>query len=404
MADYLYHARDAHGALKTGEISATSEEQAAEMLREHQLILTKLSPKKESSLDLARSLSIFKRVSMKDRVIFTRQLSTMVKSGLPIVQALHILSEQTSNKYFQETIQTIAQDIEGGASFSTALAKYPSLFDKVYINMARSGEASGQLDDILNRLATQQEKSYQLAKKVRGALMYPGFVLVAMVAATILMMIVVIPPLKTIFSDAGAKLPFATRMLIALSDSLLAFWYAYIVGAVAAVFGLRYYLRTKSGAATWDRLKLKVPIFGPLFQKIYVARFARTLASLIAGGVPILEALDIVADSVGNTVYRNAIKKAAKDVESGVPLSQPIRANPAFPAMVPQMISVGEQTGKMDAVLEKLANFFEDEVDTMVKNLSTLLEPMLMVVMGVGVGGLMVAILMPIYSLGNVIQ
>ncbi len=404
MAEFTYKARDAQGNIKTGDIQAATEEAAAELLREHNLILTRISEKSGKGIDTSDILAFLRRVSMKDKVIFTRQLGTMIKAGLPIIQALHILAEQTQNKKFQEIIAECAANIEGGSSFSAALAKYPNVFDKVYVNLVKSGEASGHLDEILARLADQQEKSYALARKVRGAMYYPGFVLVAMVMATVLMMLVVIPPLKQIFTDAGAQLPLPTKVLIFMSDLMRAYWYFFVGAAIAFVIGVRKFLKTKNGGVLWDRAKLRMPIFGPLFQKIYVARFARTLSSLVGGGVPILQALDIVSESVGSTVYEHSIKRAAKQVEAGTPLSEPLRSSPIFPAMVPQMVGVGEQTGKMDKVLEKLAIFYEDEVDNIVKNLSTLLEPVLMVVMGIGVGGLLIAIMMPIYNLGSVIQ
>jgi type IV pilus assembly protein PilC len=328
----------------------------------------------------------------------------MIKSGLPIVQALHILAEQTANQRFSEVIIDLAGTVEGGGTFSAALQKYPKVFDRVYVNLIKAGEASGHLEEILERLATQQEKSYRLAGKVRGAMMYPAFVLVAMVAATILMLVVVIPPLKAIFVDAGAELPLPTKALIYMSDAMLKYWYLFLLGGAAFAFGAMKFFRSQGGRTAMDRFKLKAPIFGSLFQKIYISRMTRTLASLVGGGVPILEALDIVSESVGNSVYEKALKGASKDVEAGVPLSQPLRANAAFPPMVPQMVSVGEQTGNMDGVLTKLADFYEEEVDNIVKNLSTLMEPILMVVMGIGVGGLLIAILMPIYNLGSVIQ
>lgn len=404
MAEFTYKARDTAGQAKTGEITAANEQAAAEMLAEHQLLLTHLETKKESAFDASQLLNFIHRVSMKDKVIFTRQLGTMIKSGLPIVQAMHILSEQTSNKKFKEIIDEIGAGIEGGSSFSGMLAKYPKVFDRVYINLTRAGEASGQLDETLERLAVQQEKAYGIVKKVRGAMLYPGFVLLALVGATILMLIVVIPPLKSIFEGAGADLPFATQVLIKMSDAMRSFWYLFILGGVAMLIGGRQFLQSDRGQGMLDRFKLKVPIFGPLFKKIYVANFTRTLASLVGGGVPILQALEIVAESVGNSVYEKSLKKAAKDVEGGAQLSQPIKSDPNFPPLVPQMISVGEQTGKMDEVLNKLADFYEEEVDNIVKNLSTLMEPILMVVMGAAVGGLLIAILMPIYNLGSVIQ
>jgi type IV pilus assembly protein PilC len=404
MADFEYKARDTSGKLKTGEINAQNEANAAELLAEHKLILTKLTAKKEGGFDVSRLLAVLRRVSLKDKVIFTRQLGTMIKSGLPIVQALHILGDQTQNKKFSKVIQEMSAAIEGGASFSTALAKHPQEFDRVYVNLVKSGEASGRLDVTMERLATQQEKTYRLIGKVRGAMLYPAFVMAALVAASILMLIVVIPPLKSIFSDAGANLPLPTRILVASSDALLAFWYLFLLAAIGLAVGARFFLRSEGGKSAMDRLKLRAPIFGGLFKKIYIARFTRTLAGLVGGGVPILQALEIVAESVGNSVYSKALKDAAKQVESGVPLSTPIKANPIFPALVPQMISVGEQTGKMDQVLTKLADFFEEEVDNIVKNLSTLMEPILMVVMGIAVGGLLIAILMPIYNLGNVVR
>ena len=404
MADFVYRARDASGQLKTGSITAANEENAAELLSEHQLILVKLSAKKGDAFDISKLLTVFNRVGAKDKVVFTRQLGTMIRSGLPIVQALHILSDQTTNKRFTSIIQQISSSIEGGTSFSTALGKFPTVFDKVYVNLIRAGEASGKLDETLDRLATQQEKSYRLVGKVRGAMLYPAFVLAALVAASILMLLVVIPPLKAIFADAGAKLPLATQVLIQSSDALRGFWYLFLIAALGLAFGIRAALHSKSGQNIWDRVKLRLPIFGPLFQKIYIARLTRTLASLVGGGVAILESLEIVADSVGNAVYEQALQKAASEVEGGAPLSVPIRANPAFPPLVPQMILVGEQTGKMEGVLMKLADFYEEEVDDIVRNLSTLMEPILMVIMGVAVGGLLIAILMPIYNLGSVIQ
>ncbi|MDP4000566.1 MAG: type II secretion system F family protein [bacterium] len=404
MSEFVYKARDAAGHLKTGEISAGTEAAAAEMLAEHRLILTKLEIKKEKGFDISQLLNRLNRVTMKDRVIFTRQLGTMIKSGLPIVQALNILSEQTENKKFKQIIEEISGGIEGGGSFSSMLAKYPNVFDRVYVNMTKAGEASGRLDDTLERLAIQQEKAYGIVKKVRGAMLYPAFVMIALVGATILMLVVVIPPLKDIFEGANADLPFATQVLIKLSDAMLQFWYLFLLGGIGLVVAGRQFLKTENGKSLLDRAKLKVPIFGPLFQKIYVARFTRTLASLVSGGVPILEALEIVGESIGNGVYERALRKAAKDVEGGVQLSQPIRSNPVFPPLVSQMISVGEQTGKMDEVLTKLADFYEEEVDNLVKNLTTLMEPLLMVVMGAAVGGLLIAILMPIYNLGSVIN
>lgn len=404
MAEFTYKARNTKGEIRTGAITAMSADNAAELLHDHQLILIKLSEKRGNGLDIGQLVGKLKRVSMKDRVIFTRQLGTMVKSGLPIVQALHILAEQTQNKKFADVIRDVSVSIESGTTFSAALQKYPKLFDRVYINLIKSGEASGHLDEILERLATQQEKSYALAKKVKGAMMYPAFVLVAMIGATVLMMIVVIPPLKAIFTDAGAKLPLPTRVLIGMSDLMRGYWYLFVLATVGGIFGVRKFLHTKGGAEGWNRLKLRLPLFGNLFRKIYVSRFARTFASLVGGGVPILQALDIVGESIGNSVFERAIKDAAKQVEAGTPLSDPIRANPVWPAMVPQMIGVGEQTGKLDSVLDKLADFFEEEVDNIVKNLSTLMEPLLMIVMGVGVGGLLVSIMMPIYNLGSVVQ
>ncbi|MEX1113053.1 MAG: type II secretion system F family protein, partial [Patescibacteria group bacterium] len=256
MADYVYKARNAAGQIKTGEISAATEQAAAELLSEHQLILTKLQEKKERSFDVSKLVAALNRIGMKDKVIFTRQLGTMIKSGLPIVQALSILSEQTQNQKFKGVIEDIASGIEGGGSFSSMLAKYPKVFDRVYVNMVRAGEASGQLDETLNRLATQQEKAYGIVKKVRGAMLYPAFVVLALIGATILMLIVVIPPLKNIFEGAGAELPFITQMLITMSDALRGFWYLFLIGAVALVAGGRQLLKSEGGKSAFDRLKL----------------------------------------------------------------------------------------------------------------------------------------------------
>ena len=347
-------------------------------------------------------LSWFNRISLKERVFFSRQLSTMIGSGVPLNQALNLLLVQTRNVVMRTTITTIIHDLEAGYSFSTAIAKHPHVFNKVYIAIIRSGEQSGKMDIVLKRMAEQLENEASFTGKIRSALLYPAFIFVAMIGVAILMMVRVIPQLKSIFEEAGAQLPISTRLLIALSDFMVQYWYLAILIVVGAAVGGRVFITsTGTGRTFWNHMQISFPVFGGLNQGAYMARMNRTMSMLVQSGIPIIEAIKIVADVIDNKLYYDGLIEVASQVERGVPMSVPLSQNPIFPVIVAQMISVGEQTGKLEQILDNLAVYYEDETGTKIKGLSSLLEPAIMLVIGGGVAFLVFSILMPIYNIAN---
>lgn len=402
MPIYFYKARSQEGELKKGLIEAINEEVAANILRDHGFILTSIV-RKEESFTWERLSEYFYKIKTKEKVVFTRQLATMINAGLPLVQALVTLGEQTQNKKFKEIILQISSDVEGGASLSESLSRFPDVFSKVYVSLIKSGEVSGTLDKVLGNLATQMEKDYSLISKVKSALYYPAFILIAMVVVVFLMMIYVIPQLKSLFVEVGAQLPFITRVLITISNIFVNFWYLMLSLFAGAIVGFRIYINTEKGRKMWDSFKIQVPLLKELIKQIYMVRFSRTLGLLIQSGLSILEALDITSEVVGNVIYKEILQKVKGKVEVGENISDNLKEYEEFPQMVPQMVAVGEDTGQIDDICLRLSNFYEDEVDATVKGLTSLLEPVLMVVMGIGIGLLVAAIIMPIYQLAQVI-
>ncbi len=401
MPNFQYKAYDKDGNPKNGVVEATDQESAINLLRNLGLTVTSLEVEVKSALNV--NIGIGKKVKTKELVVFSRQLATMINAGLPLVGALRILQEQTDNKEFQNILDKIASDVEAGTSLSQALSKYPKTFNKVYVTLIRSGEASGRLDEVLLRIADQQEKDFNMMSKIRSAMAYPAFILVMLVGVVILMMVMVVPQLKSIFEESDVPLPLPTRILLVISNFTTHYWWLILIIIVGLVFGFRFWIMTPSGRRTWDATKLRIPVFGKLAELIYMTRFTRTLGTLVTGGLPILEALDITSDAIGNTLYRDAIQETAKKVEAGVGIGITLRKIKIFPVMVSQMIEVGEKTGNIDEILNRLSEFYENETDAMIKTLSSLLEPILMIIMGVGVGFLAIAIIMPIYSLVQVI-
>lgn len=399
MEDFQFIARE-KGSDKTikGTIQAQNEAAAAKLLQEKNLYALSIT-KKQTGILGGLNLSFLNGVRAKDRVIFTRQLATLVKAGLPIAQALSTATEQISNKNFKNILNKIKAAVEGGSSLANAFGQYPAVFNHIYISLVRSGESSGTLDETLERLALQQEKELQLVAKIRGALIYPSLVLIVILAVISFMLVTVLPQIKLLYSDLRKTLPILTRILLALSDFAAHFWWLLFLLLVALVFGLRAYIRTPKGRYRFDKFKLSAPPFKTLFTKVYMARFSRTLGSLVSSGVPILEALNIVSISVGNVVIKEGIDQAAVEVKGGKALSTVLSKNPYFLSLVPQMIKIGEDSGTLDEMLERVANFYDDEVDQTVKNLSTLFEPLLMIGLGVLVFGIILAVLFPIYSL-----
>ena len=344
------------------------------------------------------------KVKQKDVVIFTRQLATMIDAGLPIMQALDLLARQTENKTFSGVIANVKHEVESGSALAESLTKHPKVFDELYINMVSAGEVGGMLDTILTRLAAYMEKAVKLKSKVKSALIYPISIISVAVLVTALLLIYVIPVFGDMFASFGEELPLPTQIAINLSDIAIAYFWYIVAGSVGAVFGIRTYHKTERGRRVIDGILLKLPIFGDIFRKAAVARFTRTLSTLVSSGVPILDSLAITGKTAGNKVIENAVFAARQSISEGRTLTDPLIESQVFPPMVCQMINVGETTGALDTMLSKIADFYDDEVDTAVSNLTTLMEPMVILFLGVIIGGLVVSMYMPIFQLGTVLN
>ncbi len=405
---FSYSCKTTNGEIVNGFLEAANETAATKTLQEKKLFILEL--KKDEGTELPgvkKGLSIpllGKKVSIKDRIIFTQQLAMMVKSGLPLIEAFGALEEQTDNKYFAIVIHDIATDVKGGKTLSETLQKYPKVFSKLYISTVRSGEKSGKLDDVLERLAQQLQADYDLITKIKAAVTYPIIVVIALVGIMVIMLIFVVPQLKAIFADIGAELPLITRIILGLSDILRAFWYIFAILFIGTYLGIRYLISKRyQSAFTYDKIKLRLPLIGPIYKKIYMARFARTMGTLVASGLPMLEIIDTVKEVLTNKVYQAAFSQIGKDVESGVTLSVSLKKQKIFPAMIYNLIATGEKSGKLDFVLLSMADFFDKEVEATTASLATLIEPILILIIGAGVGLVVASVLMPIYSLVNAI-
>jgi type IV pilus assembly protein PilC len=336
--------------------------------------------------------------------VFTRQLATMIDAGIAIVQALQALAEQTPNKIMRDTVRDICTRVESGESFSEALTKHPKAFNRLYVAMISAGEKGGLLAEIMARLATYLENTERLRKKVKTALMYPTVVTVVAIVITIFLLVRVIPTFKEVYSGFGAKLPAPTQIMMDISDVVRQDLIYLILVAGAAIWGWLYYIKTKPGREFWDRQRIKLPVFGQIAHKICLARFTRTLASLVRSGVPILEVLKIVSQVVGNVVMEKAIKASADDIERGEGISNALAKHPIFPTMVIRMLSAGEQTGNIDNMLERVANFLDEEIDATLSGLMSLIEPLLIVFLGITVGSMVVCMFLPIFNLANIVN
>lgn len=399
MPYYRYKAADESNKTLQGIIQAASPDVAADILSDKGLTILNITEERLSLRD--RSSKLLNRVKLKDLVIFSRQLSVIVSATIPLVQGLRILVTQTESPVLKGIISEVADDVEGGAKLSSALSRHDEVFSEFFINIIRSGETSGKLDDVLNYLADQQEKDYDLSSKIKGAMIYPAFIISGLIVVGSLMMIFVVPELTSILSETGAELPVATKVLIFVSDFLANFWWLIGILVVGLIVAFNMVIKTPEGRFYWHGIKLKIPIFGPLFQKIALVRFTRSLYTLTTGGVPLTRSLEIVADVVGNEVFKRLILSTVKEVEDGNSIASVFLTSPAVPAMVSQMLNLGEKTGRLDEILDKLGNFYSREVANIVANLVTLLEPLVMLLMGVAVGGLVSAIILPLYSLAS---
>lgn len=402
MPVYVWKGSDRNGKKQSGEIEADNPTIARQLLVRKGINIQSFKPKPKDLLEYFPALQ--GGVKEKDLVIFVRQFSTMIDAGLPLVQALEILQEQQSNPAFKRIIGQIKRDVEEGSTLSDAIKRHPDTFDGLFVNLVAAGEVGGILDVILNRLASYIEKLAALKKKVKGAMTYPGIVISIAVIVVAVILIYVIPVFAGLFKDAGAKLPALTVMVMSASDFAQSYFHWIILGLVLAFIGLKRFRKTAKGRDITDRLLLRSPVFGMLIRKVAVARFTRTLGTMLSSGVPILEGLDIVAATSGNTVIENAIRKARSAIAEGRPVAEPLYETNVFPVMVTQMIAVGEATGALDTMLGKIADFYDEEVNVAVESLTSLLEPMLIVFLGVTVGFLLIAMYLPIFQIADVVS
>lgn len=399
IQNYTFRARNQKNVVVTGKIQAASIEAAKKMLTQNGLTpLSVTIPKGISSY-----LPFFGKVSLKDRTMFARQLATMIDAGLTLSQALRLLIQQGKKGAFRDVMEAILNDLQDGYSFSTALGKFPDVFDSIFINVVRSGEATGKLEQVLAEISTTMEKEVKTRAKIKGALIYPIFIMCAMVGVAALMMVKVVPQLREVFMSSNMQLPASTRMLIAMSDFMVNRWYVVILVGAGIILGLRYFLRSETGVKFYSKFSLKVPVLNSIIENSSMASFGRLLGLLLGSGVPLLESLRLINDSFTNRLYQRAISEVSVQVERGVPMSVPIADNPIFPLMVGQMVAVGEQTGKMDEVMNRLAGYYENEVDAKVGGLSSLIEPMVIIILGIGVAFLVISILLPIYQISTAV-
>lgn len=397
MKKFAYKVKDkVTGKIVKGEIQADSEHAAGKTLIDQGYILQDSIHEVSTEGILAKLTG---RISTKDKIIFTRQFATLIGAGLPLAQGLRTVSEQTENKKMRSIIDEILANVESGSSLSDAFSKHPEVFDKVYLALIAAGELSGTLDESLKRIAIQQEKDAAMMSKIRGALTYPCIVLVVIILVMVFMMVQVVPQVKQLYKDMGKTLPFMTEILIAISDFTINFWWLVLICMGAGGYFFSQYLKTESGIKFAANFKLNVPLFSPLFRKLYMARFTRTGQLLLSTGVSMLDMLNICGEAVNNVIVQKSIIESAKLVQGGKNLSDSLRDKDYILIMVPQMISIGEQSGKIDEMMGKTAQVYEDELDEQIKAISTLIEPILMVVMALMAGGLIGAILFPIYSL-----
>jgi type IV pilus assembly protein PilC len=400
MPMFKWEGKTLRGQIKKGEFDGADQAAVRIYLRQQNIIPTKIVSKGK---EIKFSLPFGNKVKQRSIAIFTRQLATMIDAGLPLVQSLEILSSQQEHKLFKNIIREIREDVEGGSTFAGALKKHPAAFDDLYTNLVVAGEEGGILDNILTRLANYIEKAEALKKKVKSALVYPSTIVGVAIIVVAILMIFVIPVFEQMFSSAGQTLPLPTLIVITISKIIKKYVVIIVPVFIFLGFLLKKYHQTENGKALVDRLLLKVPVFGPLFRKIAVARFSRTLGTLVSSGVPILDGLTIVSKTSGNKSIETAILNARASIREGETIAEPLGRSRMFPPMVIQMISVGESTGALDSMLSKIADFYEEEVDVAVTNLTSLLEPLLMVFLGVVIGGVVISMYLPIFQMANAV-
>jgi len=402
MPQFAYKARATGGNTTAGVLEAADQRQAMDQLRSQRLIVLEINENQPGLLEAIKKFPLFKpSIPAKDIVLFSRQLSTLVSAGVALVSGLNILSEQIPTPAFKTVVTKVKEDIESGLPVADALKKHPDAFTDLYVAMIRAGEVGGILDVILERLSNYLEAAEALRLKVKGAMMYPMVVSSIAAAVTVFLLVGVIPTFKDIFSSFGAELPLPTRIVIGISESLQNYFYIYILIPVIIVFVFRRWLKTENGKKIFDAKLLQLPMFGLLLRKVAVAKFTRTLGTLVKSGVPILQAMETVAQTSGNKVIETAIMEARESIREGERIAEPLKRSGVFPPMVTQMISVGEETGNMDTMLHKIADFYDQEVEQSIKGLTSMIEPIVIVIMGVVIGGIVIAMFIPMFELGS---
>jgi len=403
MANFKYVAKEPSGKGLTGILEAKDRASAIDMLRKKELIIVTVS---EASTGFKFSIGALgrPRVKIDDLVVFSRQLATMVDAGIPLVGALDILSDQIENRSFGSIVMRLKADVETGSNLSDALGKHKDAFSALFVNMVKAGESSGMLDEILDRLATYLEKTSALQKKVKSALVYPAVVSTMALAITLLLLLKVIPVFKNIFAGFGAELPTPTLILLAISDALQKYFVAFLIGLGLSIFLGARYVRTDKGALRFDTFLLKMPIFGILLRKVAISKFTRTLSTLIKSGVPILNSLEIVGKTAGNKAVEIAVENVRKNVREGENIADPLAKSRIFPSMVVRMVAVGEQSGQLEKMLSKIADFYDEQVDTAVSALTSMIEPLIIAFLGLVIGSIVICMFLPIFKITSVVS
>ncbi len=399
---FNYEAKTQEGQSKLGTLEASSEDAALELLQRNQLIVLNL--KKATNVSLfSRNIKIFDSIPKKEIVIFSRQISALFQAKVPIIESLRTMAAQTENQSFKEILEKVTQSVDSGNPLSKALAEHKKVFTDFYISIVHSGELSGNLEEVFNYLADTLENEYYLTQKVKGAMTYPIFIVVALIGVMFVMMIWVIPNLTSVFKEANLELPLLTKIIVAMSEIFQVYWWLILIVLVGGVTGFLQWISTKTGKIIWSRVQLKLPVFGIILKKLYLSRFADSLSTLIKGGLPIVKSLEVTSMVVGNGVYKSIIDETIDAVKKGGTISSIFKTHKEIPIMVSQMVYIGEQAGKLDSTLKTVADFYHKEVESSMDNLVSLIEPLLILVLGVGVGILLVAILMPMYNLTTAI-
>ncbi len=401
MKKFKYSARDAKGKPVTGEVEAKDPQAVADILHDRGLLVVSVKEATGFNLEKLNEINIG-GVPMKEKVVFMRQMSTMVGAGLPLSRSLEIMTQQAANPLFKRVLQNVLESIQSGKTLADSFRQEEEVFDNITINLIEAGEESGNLEVVLEKLATELEEKDDLTSKIKSAMIYPAIILVIIIVVILLMMFVLVPAMADIYDDFDAELPFITRFLMSMSDFFINYWWALVVGGLVIFIGGKFYLDSPGGKRTFDKLVLKIPVIGDIVAKMQISQFTRILGLLLGSGLSIIKAIELTADSLSNTMFRETLMEAKDEVEKGGPLAIPIARSEYYPLLVSSMVAVGEETGEMDTVLEKVAEYYKSEVDTATGNLSTILEPVFLVVMGVAIGFIALGVYMPMFQLSAV--